>query len=158
MVMLVSDIATCLEPLLQSLGRKQLLKATGDLNQASVKTKLLLEQALVAGEKAYERADYGIALAYFLSGRVLKETVKTAKAVIQLLEAQQRFSVITASTNAKRMTSVCLTDQGDCLLDLGQVDEAIAKYQQMITLATELEDIRQQAVGLLKELKIVLSS
>lgn len=45
------------------------------------------------------------------------------------------------------MTSVCLTEQGGCLLDLGRLDEAAATYEEAICRAEQQGDNRQVAVG-----------
>jgi tetratricopeptide (TPR) repeat protein len=45
------------------------------------------------------------------------------------------------------MASVCFTEQGDCLLDLGRLDEAAAAYEEGIRRAEERDDDRGVAVG-----------
>nr|WP_295384370.1 tetratricopeptide repeat protein [uncultured Thiodictyon sp.] len=45
------------------------------------------------------------------------------------------------------MASVCLTDQGDCLRDLGRFDESAAAYEVAIARAERLGAERQVAVG-----------
>ena len=45
------------------------------------------------------------------------------------------------------MASDCLTERGDCLLDLGRLDEAAAAYEESIRRAEKLEDEREVAVG-----------
>ena len=45
------------------------------------------------------------------------------------------------------MASVCFTEQGDCLLDLGRLDEAAAAYEESIRRAEQLGDDREVAVG-----------
>ena len=45
------------------------------------------------------------------------------------------------------MASVCFTEQGDCLRDLGRLDEAAAAYEEGIRRAEQLGDDRQVAVG-----------
>ena len=48
---------------------------------------------------------------------------------------------------AERMASVCFAEQGDCLLDLGRLDEAAAAYEESIRRAEQLGDDRSVAVG-----------
>lgn len=48
---------------------------------------------------------------------------------------------------AEQIASVCLTDQGDCLRDLGRLDEAAATYEKSIRRSEALSDVRQVAVG-----------
>ncbi len=45
------------------------------------------------------------------------------------------------------MASVCFTEQGDCLRDLGRLDEAAAAYEEAIRRAEQLGDDRDVAVG-----------
>ncbi len=45
------------------------------------------------------------------------------------------------------MASVCFAEQGDCLLDLGRLDEAAAAYEESIRRAEQLGDDREVAVG-----------
>lgn len=45
------------------------------------------------------------------------------------------------------MASVYLTDRGDCLQDLGRLDEAADAYEESIRRAEKLPDERQVAVG-----------
>ncbi len=45
------------------------------------------------------------------------------------------------------MASVCLAERGDCLRNLGRLDEAATAYEENIRRAEKLEDDRQVAVG-----------
>ena len=45
------------------------------------------------------------------------------------------------------MASVCFTEQGDCLRDLGRLDEAAAAYEESIRRDEQLGDDREVAVG-----------
>ena len=45
------------------------------------------------------------------------------------------------------MASVCFAEQGDCLRDLGRLDEAAAAYEESIRRAEQLGDDREVAVG-----------
>ena len=76
-----------------------------------------------------------------------EKTAQTGQALKHLTQAELAFGAIQGDNDAERMARVCLTDQGDCLLDLGQVARAIVKYQQLIELAKTLNDVRGQAVG-----------
>jgi tetratricopeptide (TPR) repeat protein len=44
------------------------------------------------------------------------------------------------------MASVCLAERGNCLSDLGRLDEAASAYQETIRRAEELKDDRLLAV------------
>ena len=45
------------------------------------------------------------------------------------------------------MASACFAEQGDCLRDLGRLDEAAAVYEEFISRAEQLGDDRNVAVG-----------
>jgi hypothetical protein len=80
----------------------------------------------------------------------LKSVSKPGPAVLLLEEAQQGFETIArkrAVREAERMASVCLAERGDCLAELGQLDEAANAYEENIQRAETLGDERQIAVG-----------
>ena len=113
------------------------LLAQGDLQPAYQKAQQLLQQAR---ETAYTDADYDLAVATFLLGRVLA----ASEALPYLQQAQQRFEAL--GERGERMASVCLTGQGNCLREMGQLEQAITVYQQAIKLSEKLDDTRQIAV------------
>ncbi len=117
----------------------------GDLQAAFQAAQALLQQCQQAGEQAYAGADYDLAMAHFLLGRVLKTGGAAAQALPYLQEAQRRFEALGES--GARMASVALTEQGDCLRALGQLEAAAAAYEDAITRSEKLEDTRQVAVG-----------
>ncbi len=120
----------------------------GQLQQAVAGAQQLLQQAKVAGEQAYAVADYDLATAFFLLGRVLRRGGVAQQAIPLLQEACLRFEAIALRyEGAARMAYVCLADQGDSLLTLGRYDEAAAAYQDVIRQAEQREDQRQVAVG-----------
>ena len=122
----------------------------GVLREALDGAQQLLQRARAAGEQAYPDADYDLAMACFLLARVLKTAGGSEQALPLLDEARQRFEAIAkeqASKAAERMASVCFAEQGDCLLDLGRLDEAAAAYEESIRRAEQLGDDRQVAVG-----------
>jgi predicted negative regulator of RcsB-dependent stress response len=48
-------------------------------------------------------------------------------------EARRRFETVAkerSGPGAKGMASACITEQGDCLRDLGRLDEAAAAYEE----------------------------
>jgi tetratricopeptide (TPR) repeat protein len=65
--------------------------------------------------------------------------------LVPIQEARQRFEALGAA--GEHMASVCLTEQGDCLRDLGRLDEAAASYEEMIERSERMEDRRAVAVG-----------
>src|SRR5204863_8365595 len=100
----------------------------------------LLRRARAAGHEAYPGADYDLANACCLLGRMLRATGRPEAALQPLEEAQRRFEAIhneRASSAAARMDAVCITERGDCLSDLGRLDEAAAAYEEGIRSADE---------------------
>jgi tetratricopeptide (TPR) repeat protein len=124
--------------------------ATGQLREALAGAQQLLQQAQGAGEEAYAGADYDLAGAFFLLGRVLKRGGAAQQALQLLQEAGRRFEAIAnkrPSVGAEGMASTCLTEQADCLLDLGRYDAAAAAYEEAIRKDEQRVDLRGVAVG-----------
>ncbi|PWQ92936.1 TIR domain-containing protein [Leucothrix pacifica] len=117
----------------------------GDVQAAFQAAQAVLEQCQQGGEQAYAGADYDLAMANVLLVRVLKTGGAAAQALPYLQEAQQRFEVL--GEDGARMATVALADQGDCLLALGQLDAAVAVYEEAIVRSEKLEDTLQVAVG-----------
>ncbi len=89
-------------------------------------------------------------MACFLLARALKRVGESEQALPLLIDARQRFEAVVTerpSRGAKGMVSGCLSEQGDCLLYLGRLDEAAAAYEENIQRAWQIEDSRQVAVG-----------
>lgn len=120
----------------------------GDLQAAHEQAQQLLAKALAAGAEAYRGADYNLALAYLLLERVLRLSGLTEAALAPLQQAQQGFQALADNGNqgAARMVSAALTEQGDCLKDLGQLDKAAEIYRRAIELSEQLADKRGVAV------------
>ena len=135
----------------QWLGIERLL-AQGDLAAAQQNAESLRQRVLAAGTEAYAGADYDIAGAHSLLGRALRLGGQAADALPPLAEAQRRFQALADGGNrsalrmaSARMASVALVEQGDCLTDLGRLDEAAACYEEGIQRADALDDGRQIA-------------
>ncbi len=117
----------------------------GDLQQALHQAQQLLAQCQQAGRQAYSGADYHLAGIQWLLGRILKAGGASASALPYLQAAQQCFAALGES--GARMAAVCLTEQGDCLRDLGQWDQAAEAYEKSIRLGEKLKDLRGIATG-----------
>lgn len=117
----------------------------GDLQAAFQAAQALLQQCQQAGEQAYAGTDYDLAMAIKLVGQVLKTGGSAAQALPYLQEAQQRFEAL--AERGARMASATLTEQGDCLQALGQLEAAAAAYEERIKRGEKLEDTRGVAVG-----------
>jgi tetratricopeptide (TPR) repeat protein len=124
--------------------------ARGRLREAFDGVQQLLQRARAAGEQAYPGADYDLAGACWLLAHVLQTAGGSEQALPLLDEARQRFEAVAkarANKAAERMASVCLAEQGGCLLFLGRLDDATAAYEENIRRAEQLADDRQVAVG-----------
>jgi tetratricopeptide (TPR) repeat protein len=135
---------------LASRSRIQQQLAAGQLREASAGAQQLLQQAQAAGEAAYAGADYDLAWALFLLGRVLRKGGGAQQALPLLQEAGWRFEAFAnkrPDVGAEGMASTCLTEQGDCLRDLGRYDAAAAAYEEAIRRAEQRGNLRDVAVG-----------
>ncbi|MFL6213034.1 MAG: TIR domain-containing protein [Blastocatellia bacterium] len=121
----------------------------GQLPAAYQAAQQLLERSLAAGEAAYPGADYNIAYAHWLLGRVLRMVGAAEAALAPLSEAQRRFQTLAdaGNTDAARMASGAITETADCLRDLGRLDEAAAAYQEATKHFEKLDDRRWVAVN-----------
>ena len=123
---------------------------SGRLREALDGAKALLQQARTAGVQAYSGADYDLAGACWLMARVLKNAGGSEPALPLLDEAQQRFAAIAKERNnqaAAIMVSVCMTERGDCLRNLGRLDEAAAAYEEAILRDEKRGSARDVAVS-----------
>ncbi|MBU0655030.1 MAG: tetratricopeptide repeat protein [Gammaproteobacteria bacterium] len=117
----------------------------GDLQAAFQAAQALFQQCQQAGEQAYAGADYDLAMAHFNVGRVLETGGAAAQALPYLQEAQRRFEALGES--GASMASAALTEQGDCLQALGQLEAAAAAYEDAIGLDEKRDALRDVAVG-----------
>ena len=117
----------------------------GDVQGAYQAAEVLLRECQQAGKQAYAGADYDLAIAHFLLGRVLNAGGAAEAALAYLQQAQQHFEAL--GERGARMASVTLVEQGDCLRALGQLDAAAGAYEENIKRAEKQEDTRQVATG-----------
>jgi tetratricopeptide (TPR) repeat protein len=131
-------------------SRIQQQVAGGQLREALEGAQALLQRTQAAGGQAYPGADYDLAGAFWLLGRVLKGVGGSEEALPLLIDARQRFEAVAKerpSRGAERMASACLTEQGECLCNLGRLDEAAAAYEEAIQLDEKSGSARDVAVG-----------
>ncbi|MCB0294462.1 MAG: tetratricopeptide repeat protein, partial [Calditrichaeota bacterium] len=121
------------------------LLGQGQLQSAFDKAQALLEKAKTAGAAAYPGADYDLAMAHFMLGRVLRDAGQADSALTLYTEAQQRFEAL--GERGERMAAVTLSEQADCLMALGRLEDAAQTYTENIKRAEKLEDFRQAAVS-----------
>jgi tetratricopeptide (TPR) repeat protein len=130
--------------------RIEQLLAVGRLTEALDGASGLHQRSLAAGESAYTGADYDIAMACILLGRVLHSSGATGQALPLLQDAERRFDAVERQKpgcGAARMASVSLTEQGDCLQHLGRLDEAVEAYEETIRLDEARNAFRDVAIG-----------
>jgi tetratricopeptide (TPR) repeat protein len=108
----------------------------GELQIAYEAAHQLLQSCLSAGPEAYKDADYDIAIAYAIYGKVQRNTGSAGNALEPLAEARRRFQILAANgnVNAEEMYSTTITEIGNCLRDLGRLDKAAANYEESINL------------------------
>jgi tetratricopeptide (TPR) repeat protein len=120
----------------------------GEVQAAYTAAQELLKRCLAAGEGAYPNADYDIAEAHIRLGRALQMGGAAEDALTLLGEARRRFQMLAdaGDTAAARMASKAINESGDCLVDLGRLDEAAAAYEEAIRRSEALGDKRALAV------------
>ncbi len=125
------------------------LTERGDLPAAYAATQELLAKGLTAGEAAYPGAAYDLAVTHFRLGRVLKGGGSAEAALAPLAEAQRRFQELAdaGDKDAERMAGGAITETGDCLLNLGRLEDAALAYEEGGKRAQAMEDLRQVAVA-----------
>ena len=104
----------------------------GDLPAAYAASQQFLAQCLAAGETAFPEGAYAIANAYSKLGHVLKMGGAAEAALAPLAEAQRRFQKLADAGNptAESMAAVIFTETGDCLRNLGRLEEAAGAYEE----------------------------
>ena len=117
----------------------------GQLQPAYQRAQALLEKAKAVGATAYSGADRDLAMAHWLLGRVLNWGGQAAPALELSIEAQRLFEAL--GKRGDHMASVTLTEQADCLRNLGRLDQAAEKYQEAIERDEKQESFRGVAVG-----------
>jgi len=120
-----------------------------EVQEAINAARKLLEQSLAAGEEAYPDAAYDIAITYVRLGRVLRRGGAVEVALAALEEGSRRFKALedAGSTSVMHLASVALTDIGNCLKDLGRLDDAVTAHEEASRRAEEIGDKRQVAVS-----------
>ena len=171
---MVSETAGWIEQLLANLGRPQVLARAVAVREQSAalipdwgkvrfeNERLLIERLLQQGqlqpafdkaqallEKAqnanYSGSDYDLAMAHWQLGKVLTAGGQPAQALTLLIKTQLLFEDL--GQQGEHMAAVTLTEQADYLAALGQLEEAVEKYQQAIERDEKRQSFRDVAVG-----------
>jgi tetratricopeptide (TPR) repeat protein len=122
----------------------------GNLPQALSVAQVMLDKCLKAGDQSYEGADHDTAEAYVLLGRVLRMGGASENALQAINEALKRFEQIASRKNsdpAGIMASASLAKKGECLLDLGRLDESAAAFEECIRVAEKFNSKKHAAIG-----------
>ena len=122
----------------------------GNLPQALSVAQVMLDKCLKSGDQSYEGADHDTAEAYVLLGRVLRMGGASENALQAINEAIKRFEQIASrksSDAAGVMTSASLAKKGECLLDLGRLDESAAAFEECIRIAEKFNSKKHAAIG-----------
>lgn len=121
----------------------------GDLQASYTATQQLVQRCLAAGAGAYPAAAYDLARAHFMLGRVLKTGGYAEGALPLLAEAQRRFQALAdkGDTSAEAMASAAILEGGDCLRNLGRLNEAAAACEEAIRRSEKLHSMRDVAVA-----------
>jgi hypothetical protein len=81
----------------------------GDLPAAHSAAQQLLDKSLAAGETAYPASAYDIAMAHWLTGRVLQVGGAAEAALVPLAEAQRRFQQLAETGNQGAVRAIATT-------------------------------------------------
>ena len=121
----------------------------GRVQEALKGARQLLDRARLQGESAYDVADYDIATATFLVGRMLHGSGESEKALPVLDEARKLFTALAKvhPDSVEQDVSACYAEQGDCLTALGRLGEAAKAYQTAIGRAERIGDNQNVAAG-----------
>ena len=130
-------------------ARVEQLMQSGRISDALDAARRLHARALEDGEQAYLGADYDLAVAALMLGRVLQSSGHAETALWALEDARRRFDAIEAGSpesGAARMAAIAITETANALRDLGRLDEAAQAYEQSIILGRRRGDERSIAI------------
>ncbi len=105
---------------------------SGQVRDAFDGAQQLLQRARAVGKQAYPDADYDLAMAGYLLACVLNKAGDSERALPLLDEARQQFGAV--GQGGERMAAVCISEQSECLVNLGRLDEAAAAYEEGLRL------------------------
>lgn len=130
------------------------LLGAGRCAEAAQAAKSLVDQCEASPDDAFPLLAGDRAMAFTTLGRALQMSGNPRAALAPLALARERFTSLAKTMTdpdhrqtSVQMASVCLTEQGDCLKDLGELDSAAGKYEEAIREAAQLNDRRGVATG-----------
>ena len=121
----------------------------GRFAEAVPAARTLLQFCEAAPDNAFPELAYDRAAAHLTLGRALQMSGDPCAALDSLATARERSETLATAGNkeAARMASACLTEEGDCLLQLRQLNAAAEKYEAAISRDKAREDWRDVATG-----------
>ncbi len=134
---------------ISSKAKLERLLDRGNFPGALQEARALLEKCVHRGEGAFPQASYDTAVAFFLLGRILNLGGAAWDALPPTQEAQKRFQALADQGNKSvaGMAAAALTQKGDCLADLGRLQEAAQAYEEGIEQSEKSGRLRDAAVG-----------
>lgn len=126
----------------------------GRFAEAARAAQALVDQCEAAPDDAFPLLAGDRAQALFTLGRALSMSGDPRAALAPLAAARERFTSFATTMpdpehrqTSANMASACLTEQGDCLSDLGELEAAAGKYEQQIRESDQQSDRRGVATG-----------
>nr|WP_242024762.1 CHAT domain-containing protein [Leptolyngbya sp. FACHB-60] len=126
----------------------QRLLEQGNLNLAFQKAQALLSEVKTLELTAYTGVSHNLAQAHWLLGRVLKRLGQPKAGLEEFVQAQKIFEEL--NELGELMASVSRLDRADCLVSLGQLDQAAEIYEKGIVESEKIQNLRSIAVGRLQ--------
>ncbi len=130
------------------------LLGAGRFAEAARAAQALVQQCEAAPDDAFPLLAGDRAQALITLGRALQMAGDPRAALAPLAQAGKRYeSLATTMTDpghrqtSARMASACLNEEADCLSDLGQLDDAAAKYEESIRRGVAQDNRRGVATG-----------
>lgn len=130
------------------------LLGAGRFAEAARAARTLVDQCEAAPDDAFPELGYDRATARLTLGRALNLSGDPRAALAQLATAHEQYTSLATTMSdldhrqaSAQMASKCLTDQGDSLRDLGELESAAGKYEAAIRESTQHNDWRAVATG-----------
>ncbi len=124
----------------------------GRFAEAARAAQALGDQCEAAPDDAFPELSYDRALALFTLGRALKWSGNPRAALARLATVRERFDSLAKTMVdpwnrriSAAMASACVTEQGDCLRELGNLEAAAGRYKEAIKLNDARGDLREVA-------------
>lgn len=124
----------------------EMLTEEGSYTAASTVAKALLSKFQELGDAAYPEADYDLAMAHLINGKIQNHLGLSKEGLGNCFQANERFKAIGES--AERMVPVALYEMANSLMNIGHLNESISLYEESIHLANNQKSTRVVAVSM----------